>query len=256
MMRCPISICLLACGALAAMDAPPVLEVPAAALPPAVSAEPAEAVWGQAAIIPALVPALDGDINGLQSTEVRVLWGPKTLFVRFISRDDELWNPHTERDAQIHLGDECHAYIQLDAAGAAYAEYQVGPVGQVFDAMFVLAGTPTLMPSGRMTNEARTTLLWKFVPWEWKGNRQASRVASDGRWIVDIAFDMREYLTRNRIDQLQPGREIRANFVRHDWPKPAAGERVMVPQYWSAVERGCPHLSPARMGTLRLGPPR
>jgi hypothetical protein len=246
----PLFVLLPACRF--ALEAPPVLRVPMAAQAPAIQAEAAEAVWRSAAVIPSLSPAIGGDSAALEPSEVRVLWGPKTLFVRFTCRNQEPWNPYVERDSTVYRGDEVHAFIQFDIAGAAYAEYQVGPQNQVYDALFLLTGNPVNQPTGRMSGESQAALLWNFISWDWAGTRQASKMHPDGQWIVDIAFDMGEYLARHSQTELIAGGEIRANFVRHEWPKPVAGERPLVPQYWSPVELGCPHLSPARMGTLTL----
>jgi hypothetical protein len=47
--------------------------------------------------------------------------------------------------------------------------------------------------------------------------------------------------------------QLRANLVRYECPvSESTGKRELVAQSWSTVILGCPHISPARMGVLRL----
>jgi alpha-galactosidase len=109
--------------------------VTAARLVGATDAEgfPAEAVWAAA---PAL--RFSADWQGLHAdpereTEVRVLWNPEHLYLRFGARyrsitvfpdaDARGWRDHLwERDV-------CEVFLQSDPAHAGYKEFEVSPNG-------------------------------------------------------------------------------------------------------------------------------
>lgn len=89
------------------------------------------------------------------------------------------------------------------------------------------------------------------------GFRSAAAIQTDADgkvtgWITDFAVPAEIIMKRYWKKELEPV-TIRANFVRYDHMKTAGkNDRFFIPQNWSPTLHGCPHLSAAAMGYVKL----
>jgi len=241
---------------------PPALDVPRAGVAPRVDANPGDPAWAFAAVIPALSMSLGPDAEGLSPvpTEVRLLWDADCLYVRFLCEDDEAYSPHDRRDAPHHEGDVVELFLDPVGDGRQYVELQVSPRNQVLDQLIFVTADPACLEDGRLTDEIALRDWWAHIEWDMPGLRTATgRLArgADG-WIADIAVPAFPLLRRLGLSSFQP-MNLRAHVMRYDRPRLSSQDagaqtpaRAFIAMNWAPVAYGCPHISPAAMGTLRL----
>lgn len=188
--------------------------------------------------------------------EVRLLWRPEALFVRFVSEGSGLTAPFTGRDEKHYLGDVVEVFLDPVGDGRLYYEFQISPANQVLDQRIELRGDPGASPSLRLRPEAARNLKFDLA-WTAEGLETASKIhpGADGkaRWVAEAKIPAAAVLAgRGPGRTFAPG-ILRANFLRYaPTPVPPDGESSMI--NWAVVLRGCPHLSPAAMGYLELLP--
>ncbi len=230
----------------------PSVEIPPALSVPLLDASEADPAW---AIAPVLVLASSPNstfpVESL-STEVRLLWSPETLFVRFICRDKTIVETTPGPDGTIHNGDVVEVFIDPSGDGRHWFEIQANASGQVFTSLTVLTAPMRADHDGILVSEVETRETWAFPQWPIPGLRVASGVTATG-WLVDLAIPASVILRREGRTFFSKGETLRANFLRYDWN---AGKTVPTRDFaslnWSAVLKGNPHRSPGRMGTLRI----
>ena len=163
-----------------------------------------------------------------RQTEVRVLWTPSTLYLRFECRYRELfvWDDSDASGRRDHLWDRdvAEAFLQPDPSRSRYyREFEVSPNGMWIDLDIVPAG-PSDLKSG----------LRRSV---WLDREQHT-------WAAELAIPMRA-LTAN----FDPAAVWHANFYRV--------ERPMEPRFYSAWRAtGTPQPNfhvPSAFGKLRFG---
>ena len=153
---------------------------------------PQDAAWGMAPLV-----HFDSDWRGKncdprRETQVRLLWTPETLFVRFDARyrtisvfpDSE---PNGRRD---HLWDRdvCEAFLQPHPSGRGYAEFEIAPNGFWID----LAIAP------REKHDLESGL-----------GRRVSVDERNKRWSAVLAIPM-----KSLTERFDPHGVWRANFYR------------------------------------------
>ena len=257
--------CLLCCLVLGAAEeaelisehlpTAPQLVVPRAATAPGVDADPADVAWDTAAVVDGLSAA-----NGTaRPTEVRLLWDPDALYVRFIATDTSIHLPFgTERDAKHYQGDVAELFLDPVGDARQYYEVQVSPGGGVFDLCMVLTAPPLAAPDGVLDGAMRSRDWWSFAGYDLPGLRHAQRTLRDAAgdstgWIVDLAIPAKVVMKRRGGGAIGPG-PMRANLARYDWDQGVSDPKGLTPMYWAPVRHGCPHLSPLAMGLLELQP--
>lgn len=248
--------CALAQASAALIDEPtPVLQVPRLAVAPALTAAADDAAWAAAAVIPALGLSRreEGDARKAAPTEVRVGWDAKNLYVRFICTDSELFTPVRGRDAELYRGDAAEVFFDAVGDGLATYELQVSPKGDLFDQTILLTAPMRNQPDGLLEFDLRVRDLWMDASWNLEGLRTAAQAKADGTgWIVDFAIPAASALRRLGRTEYAP-MDLRVNLLRYEYPVAAEGsKRELLSMNWSTVTLGCPHVSPARKGTLRL----
>jgi hypothetical protein len=242
--------------------AEPACAVPKAASAPAITADPKEAIWQTAGVIPELGVTKNPHIkDGMQTplpTEVRLLWSPDALYIRFTCVDTALFSPHgTRRDADHYAGDVVEVFLDPMGDARQVIELQVNPAGGVLDILFLATAEPISEPDGRLKDSFIQRDWWSFRNWDIAGLKVATsdQPQPDGsiHWIVDIAIPAESILKRTGKKMFQPG-PIRAHFLRYEGPvDPESGERKEeLFMTWAPVRHGCPHISPHAMGTLIL----
>lgn len=241
-------------------DPLPSLAVPHSPRPPLLNASPDDPAWKTAAEIPALAPSLLlGDkMPTPPPTRVSVLWDRDFLYVRFVCEDHDVYTPFSDRDAPHYQGDVAEVFLDPVGDGRQYFEFELSPRGGIFDQYFVLTAEPRSDEYGRLVPEVAERDLWSNLSWNCDGLKTAAKIlrqgGQDSGWIAEFALPAAALLKRLGRKEFGP-QALRANFLRYDWqPKPGEKDRDLAAANWSAVVRGCPHLSPSRMGLLRLEP--
>jgi hypothetical protein len=238
----------------------PAIEVPRARAAPRVDGRLDDEAWKGSAVIAGLFPATDAGADvrlAKLPTTVRLLWDPEFLYVAFECADDEVHGTGEARARdQIYMEDVCEVFLDAAGDGRQVFEVQSSPRGRNFTVLYLYTREPEYSAGMRLSQEFCRTDRWKFPGWEAAGLKTAGRVTSrDGRpagWTVEMAIPAGPVAKRLGRETLFPT-EIRANFVRYDWPPSGPdGKRELLQQTWSPVLKGCPHISPSRMGRLRL----
>ena len=165
--------------------------------------------------------------DSARETELRLLWTPSTLYVRFVCRYRELFvfddsDPNGRRD---HLWDRdvAELFLQPDPSRPNYyKEFEVSPNGLWIDL--------DIFPGGRRDLES--------------GPRHSAHLDPERRiWTAELAIPM-----RSLTDAFDPAADWRANFYRI--------EGQVEPRFYSAwqpTNTGVPNFHvPARFGKLRF----
>jgi hypothetical protein len=236
----------------------PRIDVPHAAFPPAVDADPGDPAWAAGALITGLAAAGE---DLARPTTVHLLWDADALYVRFLAEDDDIFTPFgTSRDANHYEGDVAELFLDPLGDARQYYEIQVTPRGGVLDLNMLLTADPVADSEGALHGPFRDREFWSLRSWDMAGLRHAQRELRDAAgqtvgWIVDLAIPANAVMKRHGGKQLVP-LTLRANFARYEWAAaaPAGEERQLTAMYWAPVPRGRPHVSPLAMGELVLLP--
>jgi len=182
------------------------------------------------------VPALslsraeDGAVPD-QATTVRVAHDAGALLVRFDCDDRDIWATHVDRDAPLWEEEAVELFVAPggdDPAG--YLEFEVNPLGTVFDARVV-------NPRGRR-DSMRVDASWNAAGLNVAVSRPSLR-----SWRVELAIPWSDLCAGD------PPRVWRANFFRIERPHDAAAEFSC----WSPTfTRPADFHKPALFGTLIL----
>ena len=237
----------------------PRLDVPRTEQAPLIDGVLNDTAWDAAALIDGLKPFLGGsyqDAIDRIPTKIRVTWNPGYLFVAFECRDPDIYATGTvKHDGNIYTEDVCEVFIDGKGDQRQWIEVQVNALNETLDLMSLYTGKLEFRASGRILPEHSARDFWSFRGWEPNGMVTASgRIVEKGDvvgWTVEMAIPAETFLKRRGLKKLKP-MEIRANFMRYDHPENEDGERALMHMNWSPVEHGCPHISPAAMGVLRL----
>ena len=239
-------------------DAPrPRLRVPRATQTPRIDGSPDDAAWQNAATIDELTLSLQEPKSNAQvpRTQIKLLWTPQQLFVRFVAFDDETYAPFgAQLNAQHFRGDTCEIFIDPVGDGGQWLELQLSPDNGVFSKLFlVTAPNDKTAPDGTYPPELNRNV-WEFEGYSLEGLQTATGRfdGAQGRgWIADFALPAASLLKRLGVKEFAP-MTMRANLLRYDWPLDVPGKRALVSTNWAPVKLGRPHRSPAAMGFLQL----
>jgi hypothetical protein len=239
----------LGCGRASDFPPPPEIKVPHADVAPSLE-KADDPAWARAAVISSLTQGVGGDYRGpLPKTEVRILWSADALYVRFQAQDPSIETPFSARDADDFKGDVAEVFLDPAGMQKAWYEFEVTPRNGSFDAVYLCTGEPRFGSDGVLAKEVIQHDYWKFKEWNCEGLRTAAWITPDG-WVVELAIPPTIQRTLGK-PAFRPG-VLRANFLRYDVGSDHPGVHVL--ENWSPVVLGRPHVSPARMGFLRLLP--
>jgi hypothetical protein len=238
------------------------LHVPQVNDAPGVDASVDARAWNSAAKITSLSMCSGPPGKGLTPTptQVLLLWDRQFLYVRFRSQDDDIYAPHGAEPNALHSdGDVVEVFIDPRGDGRQYMEFQVSPMGGFFTALHLITTEPVSTSDGLLAQDIIHRDLWSIPGWEIKGLRTSAAIRSvDGKpgWVADMAIPAEAVLRRLGRKAFSP-MSLRANFLRYDRDQPsdAHHHQKMIFMNWSPVLWGCPHMSPATMGTLILDHP-
>jgi hypothetical protein len=242
----------------------PRLEIPfvAASSIPQVTGDPDDPAWSHAATIGHLGLAVDppADVPAhLQPlpTKVQLLWDADWLYIRFRNLGARPEAPFgDQRDGLHYKGDAVEVFLDPAGDGRQYFEFQQSPAGGLLDQNTLLTADARSDAEGRLVEAVRERDYWPNLGYDMPGVRVASRSVQqqDGQWlwVADFALPARQVLKRVGRTQFGP-MAMRINLVRYDWTGEfETSSRRLIPMNWSPVTWGCPHQSPAAMGTIEL----
>jgi hypothetical protein len=235
--------------------------------PPAIDGAIGEKEWRKAARIDSLRPSLDhaDDPRPLPPTTVFLAHDRTHLYVAFDCVDDDIdfVEGRFAHDDALYNGDVVEAYLDAGLDGRCYVELECAPDGTTLDALHTFARPPAIGPDDKADAASRRTLV-STPAWEMEGWRTAA-VRTETGWSVEMAIPFAT-LPRPaaegaaerailRTDGPAP-LELRAQFVRYDRLREGPSRKRLLHQAWTAIREGSPHVTPHRMGTLRLVPPK
>jgi hypothetical protein len=241
-----------------AADVPQLL-VPRSQTVPVVDGKLDDACWERAALIDGLGPARGG-VNGIgmQPTEVRLVWSPEALHIAFNCRDDDIFaDPAMADDDNLYKADVCELFIDGKGDQRQWIEIQVSPLNRVLDLVSTMTVEPMYTEELRLTQDLVDREFWSDRSWKAQAiSTSSGRLVVDGQtvgWTVEMSVPASAFVRRLGVVALSP-MSIRANILRYDHPLDG-GSRRLVQSNWAPVAHGCPHISPAAMGVLRLVEP-
>jgi len=238
-------------------EALPLIGVPYARVRPGLTAAVSDPAWAGSAVIDRMppprngVPSAPSSLEPPPGTTIRLLWDESFLYVRFLCEDREQYVAREGRDAKLYEGDVVEVF--LDPAGTArdYFELQVSPRNDLLDVRFGVDVEAKSEPNGVLTWDILSKHHHRDMGWNYQNVISAVRSPTpDKFWIVDIAIPASDVGLEMGFSPMG----IRANFLRYDWQL-VDGKRYLVPQNWSPVVFGRPHVSPQAMGFLQLEKP-
>jgi hypothetical protein len=233
-----------------AWGTPPEIDVPAATREPSVQGDPNDPAWSKAAVLPPLTEGFGVTSPGpLPKTEIRLLWSPKALYIRYIAQDSAVIVPYTARDADHFKGDVAEVFLDPAGTQRVWYEFQITPHNGVYDAIHLCTTEPQSGPDGVLNKDILSHNVWTFKEWNCQGLQTVAHEIQGG-WIIEIAISP-DVLRSTGASEFHAG-PLRANFLRYDYDNPTGPARYLL--NWSQVVTGRPHRSPARMGTLHLLP--
>ena len=247
-------------GSEAFADSLPVIQVPRAAIAPAIDGHADGPTWVHAAIIHGLSPALG--VKGAQDriaglpTDIRLLWDADFLYMAFECRGGHIdADPNAKPGDLLYMHSACEVFIDPVGDGRQYMEFQFSPFGQSVSVNHLVTAAPEYTSQGRLIQSFSDRNHWYFIEPKLDGLRVAtSRDSANSSWSLTVAIPAGPILRRRGLDHYVPG-GLRANFARHEFqPNPASGKPTLFPMYWSPVLFGCPHISADLMGHLQLDP--
>ena len=121
-------------------------------------------------------------------TTVRLLWDDTCLYVAFYCEDPDAWTTFTEEDDPVWNEEVAEIFIDADADGFTYIEYDISPMNVKSDLYITNAGK-------RLNGRTRG---WR--DWDFRTAKSAVYVEGDGRnygtddkyWTVEVALPFDE----------------------------------------------------------------
>lgn len=206
---------------------------------PTLDGELTEAVWRQAVPLP-LNNWIGHDQPPAQTTTARLLWDAGNLYVGVQCQDQDIFATKTKRDDRLWEDHEVvEIYLDPDADGKNYKEFEVNPLNAVIDLN---------IPDAKTVGDLAHNIAWNAA-----GLRTAVRVTGtlhrrtdrDSGWTVEMVIPFAAVSGRAP----RVGDAWRMNLYRYD--NQPFGKEPFRLSAWSRV-RKWPH-EPTRFGTLVFG---
>jgi len=175
-----------------------------------------------------------------QATTAMMLWDDRYLYISFECQDSHIWSTKTQHDEALYYEEVVEVFIDADSDGDTYVEYEVNPLGALFD--------------GYILNRSGKRDL--ILAWNSKLIRRGVQVKgtlndpsdSDTGWTVEYALPLEDIVTGPNTPP-KAGDKWRLNLYRIDLPqgrgKPGEGSA------WSPVSGRTFH-DPDRFGEIEF----
>ena len=197
-----------------------------------------EEAWTKAASTGAFVETMKGGPSPI-STEAKVLWDDKFLYIGFTVTDVDVWSTLTKRDEKLWTQEAVEIFIDANGDGKDYVELQTNPNGAIFD---------TYMPSYRKRTDAWNSKMQVAVKVDGTINKKDDK---DKGWTAELAIPWADTIGQSKAKiQLPPkvGDKFRINLYRLDVPR----GKPQIFSGWSAPLKGDLHVLD-RFGELYFG---
>lgn len=242
-------------------DAPrPRIAVPPASAKPLVTAAADDPAWSGAALIPLNTLSLSSSpppAAPIPKTEVRLLWDPEWLYVRFLCEDDQTYLPVHGHNAPIYLGDAVEIFLDPVGDCREWVELELNASNDFYNSITLCTTEPKCDRSLHLTGEVIARDIWVFpddadlkdlrsAASPWKVNDKTVG------WIVDVAIPASGILKRTGLKKFQ-AMSLHADFLRYkSIPKATGDKRDLLSLTWSPITLGNPHRCPAAFGIIDL----
>jgi len=161
-----------------------------------------ERAWADTTVVGSFVNNRDGSPSTL-TTEARLLYDDKFLYVAFRSVDKNVWATMKRRDEHLWLEEVVEVFLQANSTIPNYIELEVNPLGTMLDIYLLDTRKPL-----------------HYESWNSEKLRWAVRVAGtvdgkdgDREWTCEIALPLEDIATATHIPP-QPGDRWRMNLFR------------------------------------------
>ncbi len=188
-------------------------------------------------------------------TEARIVWEPQVLRFAFRCRGPAWFSEFRNHDDRLHEADVAEIFIDVAGDMREVAEFQASPRGVTADYYHTWAEPPSY-PADRVDWKQESRLRKGVKEWDLEGFRAAAEPLVEGGvvtgWSVEMTVPVGEIMRRRGLpESLSAGRTFRVNLLRYVWEPGASGKRVHRQLNLVKTMKGCPHVSPMAMVTLR-----
>ncbi len=240
----------------------PRVAVAAAKTTPTLTATPDDPAWADAAPIPlntlslSRTPSPTAPIPG---TEIRLLWAPDWLYVRFLCKDDQTYLPSHQPGEPVFHGDAVEIFLDPVGDCREWIEVEINAKNEVYDQITLCTGEPKWDRSLRLTDDCIAREIWVLPNGALKNLRTAAAPWKvNGQtvgWIVDAAIPAPEFLKRTGLKRFHT-MTLRGDFLRYkSIPRASGTGRDLLSLTWSPMVLGIPHRCPAAFGFINLSAP-
>jgi len=120
-----------------------------------------------------------------ESTSVRICYDDENLYALFECSDPDVCVLHRGRDVRIWESDCVELFLQPDAANPIYYEFEISPLGDIFDARFVNTGSGGFQRWAQWDCRIRTAVRVDGTVNEWKDK--------DKGYTVELAIPLEAF---------------------------------------------------------------
>jgi len=241
-------------------DAPrPHVAAPLAKTTPLITAAADDPAWNDAAAIPINTPSLSNSPPPpipIPGTEVRVMWDPAWLYVRFLCKDDHPYLPPHNPGDPIYTGDVVEVFIDPVGDCREWVEVELNAASESYDQLTLCTGEPKWDATLHLNGDVIARDIWVFPHESLKEMRHAAAPWTiNGQtvgWIVDVAIPASGLLKRTGLKKFQ-AMSLHGDFLRYKTvPQPTGTKRDFLSLTWSPITLGNPHRCPAAFGIIDL----
>jgi len=224
---------------------------------PLLTADPNDPVWAGAPLIHGFSLSLGSPPKDqVLPTDVRLLWDKDRLYVRFTCLGPKPESPFgNTHDGKHYQGDAVEVFIDPVGDGRQYFEFQHSAAGGLLDQNTTLTADAESDAKGRLVQRVLQRDYWPNLSYDMADVKVVDSVTPAGEqfmWIADFSFPALGVLKRTGKTTFEP-MTLRLNLMRYHWTGPIEqADRKLIATNWSPVTWGCPHQSPAAMGTIEL----
>jgi hypothetical protein len=202
-----------------------------------------EPAWRRARQTDAWLDPSSGAAVDLE-TRAKVLWDDEFIYIGMEAADPDIFASRTERDTELWEEEVLEIYLDGNNDGRDYIEFQINPLGTVFDAVFPRSNDRDWPAS------ARTNLVGLETAVHIEGTID-DRGDSDTKWTAEFKLPLSSIPGFAPIPPIDDT-TLRVNFYRYD----RSEGRDTTYFAWSPVGGGTFH-RPDRFGLVRFtGAPR
>jgi Carbohydrate-binding family 9 len=161
-----------------------------------------ERAWSEVTSVGAFLNNRDGSTSKV-TTEARVLYDDKFIYLGFRAVDTNVWATMKRRDEHLWLEEVVEVFLQADPAVPNYIELEVNPLGTMLDIYLLETRKPLHYES------------WNSEKLRWAVHVVGTVDGKEGdrEWTCEIALPLEDVATAPHLPP-QPGDRWRMNLYR------------------------------------------